>query len=74
MRSYYAPQGTISNLVGLNMMEDSMRKRIYKFMTGLLCYTAEIDTTLLIKFNKKNYLKKMLQEIKSKCKKIGKYF
>ena len=42
------------------MMKDSMRKRIYIFMTGSLCCTAGISTTLQINYtsikNKKKYL------------------
>ena len=34
--------------LGKNMMEDRMRKRMYICMTGSLCCTAEIDTTLSI--------------------------
>ena len=44
-RSYCTAQGTISNLLGQNMMEDNMRKNMYIGMTGSLCYTAEIGRT-----------------------------
>ena len=46
MGSHCAAQGTISDLLGQNMMEDSMIKIIYICMTGLLCCIAEIDTIL----------------------------
>ena len=38
-------QGTISNHLW-NTKENNMKKRIYKYITGSLCYTAEIDRTL----------------------------
>ena len=50
MRSCCIAQETISNHLRWNMMEDNVRKRIY--MTGLLCYTAEIDRTLKLIINK----------------------
>ena len=47
MRSYCIAQRPIFSLLGQNMMEDNMRKRmymdIYIYMTGSLCYTAEIE-------------------------------
>ena len=45
-RSYCTAQGTMSNLLRQNMMEDTMRKHVSIGMTGSLCCTAEIDTTL----------------------------
>ena len=48
MRSCCIAQGTISNLLGYNMIEDSTGKRMYIYicMTGSLCCTTKIGTTL----------------------------
>ena len=46
MRSYCTAEGTISNLLGWNMIEDSMRKKcilVYDWFTAL---SSEIDKTL----------------------------
>ena len=40
------------------MMENSMKKRMYVYMFGSLCYTAEIDTTLQINYTLKMFFKK----------------
>ena len=45
MKSYCTAQGTISNLSGQTIMEDK-KGNGYIGMTGSLCYTAEIGTTL----------------------------
>ena len=54
MRSYCTAQGTLSSLLGQNMMGDDMRKRMYICMTWSLCYTAELaqhyKSTVIIKF------------------------
>ena len=69
MRSYYIAQGTTSNHLWWNTMEDNVRKRMYHVyiyiyiyvyiyvhihvcMTGSFCYTAEIDRTMSIHYNK----------------------
>ena len=57
MRSDCRAQGTIPNLLGWNMMENSMRKKkvcIYVCMSGSLCCAVEIETILQINLTLKN--------------------
>ena len=47
MGSFCTAQGTMSNFLGWNMKEDSMKKNnVCICMTGSLHCTAETDTTL----------------------------
>ena len=47
MRSYYTAQGTISNLVGQNMMEDNEKKMcMYMYVSLGHCSTAETDNII----------------------------
>ena len=49
MKPCHIAQGTISSHLWWNVMEDNVRKRIYRYiyrMTGSLCCIAEIDRTL----------------------------
>ena len=39
MRSYCTGQGTISNLLGQNMMEESIRKTMYVYYMCVYIYT-----------------------------------
>ena len=41
MRSYCIAQGNVSNFLRQNIMEDNIRN-VYVYMTGSLCYIAEI--------------------------------
>ena len=55
MRSCCIAQGTISDL-RKNIMEHNVKKKnVYKCITGPLGFTAEIDITLHINFNKKKH-------------------
>ena len=45
-RSCCRAQGTISSHLWWDMKEDNVRKRKHTYMTGSLCCTVEIDTTL----------------------------
>ena len=50
MGSYCTAQGTVSNLLGWNMIEDRVEEKIKKdiliCMTGSLCCTTEIEEPL----------------------------